>query len=63
VQTVIDALVAAANDSLDAAVESGDLTEAEAAERSADLEARITAHVNGERPDGPAPHALADEAA
>jgi hypothetical protein len=62
VQTVIDALVAEANDRLDAAVAAGDLTEAEAAERSADLEERVTAHVNGERPAGPVPEPAADAA-
>lgn len=55
VQTVIDALVAAANDRLEVAVEAGDLTEAEAAERSADLEERITALVNAGRPHRPGP--------
>lgn len=50
VQTVIDALVAEAQGHLDLAVENGRLTEEEAAEKAADLEARITARVNGERP-------------
>jgi len=50
VQTVIDALVAEAQGHLDLAVENGRLTEDEAAEKAADLEARITARVNGERP-------------
>ena len=50
VQTVIDALVAEAEGHLDLAVEDGRLTEAEAAERLADLTERITARVNGERP-------------
>ena len=50
VQTVIDAFVAEATAHLDEAVENGRLTEAEAAERAADLEERITAHVNGEHP-------------
>ena len=63
VQTVVDALVAEATDRLDAAVEAGDLTEAQAAERAADLEARITAHVNGERPEGPPEAAETDAAA
>ena len=38
VQTVIDALVAEATAHLDEAVENGRLTEAEAAERAADLD-------------------------
>ena len=50
VQTVIDALVAEATAHLDEAVENGRLTEAEAAERAADLTERITARVNGEHP-------------
>jgi hypothetical protein len=52
VQTVIDALVARADERLDEAVENGRLTEAQASERAAELEERITAHVNGERPAG-----------
>ena len=51
VQTVIDALVADATAHIDEEVAEGDLTEDEAAERKADLEERITALVNGERPD------------
>lgn len=50
VQTVVDALVAEAQGYLDLAVENGRLTEEEAAEKAADLEERITARVNGERP-------------
>lgn len=50
VQTVIDALVDEAQGHLDLAVEDGRLTEAEAAEKAATIEERITAHVNGERP-------------
>jgi hypothetical protein len=50
VQAVIDALVAEATTHLDEAVENGRLTEAEAAERAADLEEHITARVNGEHP-------------
>jgi hypothetical protein len=45
-QKVIDALVAAAKERLAAAVTAGDLTQAEADERSADLEARITEEVD-----------------
>ena len=52
VQTVIDALVAEATTHLDAAVANGELTEAEAIERKADLGEHITAMVNGERPAG-----------
>lgn len=63
VQTVIDALVAEANEHLDEAVENGRLTEAQASERAADLEERITAHVNGERPaGGPAADDASDDA-
>lgn len=51
-QAVIDALVAEASAHLDEAVADGRLTEAEATERRADLEERITAMVNGERPAG-----------
>ena len=58
-QAVIDAMVAAAQERIDAAVEAGRLDEAEAAERTADLTERITALVNegfqfgrGERPAG-----------
>ena len=56
-QAVIDAMVAAAQERIDAAVEAGRLDEAEAAERTADLTERITELVNdgfqfgrGERP-------------
>ena len=52
VQTVIDALVAEATTRVDAAVADGELTEAEAVERKADLVEHITAMVNGERPEG-----------
>lgn len=50
VQIVVDALVAEAEEHLELAVENGRLTEAEAAEKLADLTERITARVNGERP-------------
>jgi ribosomal protein S20 len=46
--TVIDAIVADAQERLDQAVEDGVLTQAEADERAADLEERATAFVNGE---------------
>ena len=55
-QTVIDAMVAEANAHLDAAVADGELTEAEAAQRQADLGERITALVNGELRAGLGPH-------
>lgn len=51
VRAVIDALVAEATAHLDEEVAEGDLTQDEAAERKADLEERITAMVNGERPE------------
>jgi hypothetical protein len=54
VQTVIDALVADATAHIDEEVAEGDLTEEEAAERKANLVERITARVNGERPERPA---------
>ncbi|NNF53155.1 MAG: hypothetical protein HKN03_01805 [Acidimicrobiales bacterium] len=47
-QTLIDALVTEHQEHLDQAVTDGRLTEEEAAERSADLEERVTARVNGE---------------
>jgi polyhydroxyalkanoate synthesis regulator phasin len=47
-QTVIDALVAEAQARIDAAVADGKIDADVAAERTADLEARITARVNGE---------------
>ena len=50
VQTVIDALVAAATARIDDEVAEGDLTEEEATERKADLEERMTDLVNGELP-------------
>lgn len=58
VDTVIDALVAEAEAHLDLAVESGRLTEEEAAEKAETLEERITARVNGERPERPFGHGL-----
>jgi hypothetical protein len=53
VQTVIDALVAAATAELDERVATGDLDEGRAAEIEADLVDRITAKVNSERGFGP----------
>jgi hypothetical protein len=63
VQTVIDALVAEASANLDEKVADGDLTEDEAAERKAELEERITAMVNGERPEGGFRERMADDGA
>jgi hypothetical protein len=54
VQTVIDALVADATAHIDEEVAEGDLTAEGAAARKADLVERITALVNGERPERPA---------
>lgn len=53
VQKVIDALVAEATAKIDDAVASGKLDSARADELKANLVERITARVNGERPDGP----------
>jgi hypothetical protein len=53
-QAVVDALVDEAEAHLDLAVESGRLTTEEAAERAEQLEERVTARVNGERPSHPA---------
>jgi hypothetical protein len=50
VQSVIDALVAAANERIDEAVADGDLDADDAAELKEDLPDRITALVNGELP-------------
>jgi hypothetical protein len=50
VQTVIDALVAEASARIDEAVADGDLTEAEATERRADIAEHVTDFVNGELP-------------
>ena len=52
IQDVIDALVADANARLDEAVANGRIDAAEADEKRAELEAAITARVNGEIPDG-----------
>jgi hypothetical protein len=54
VQAVIDALVTEATAHIDEEVAEGDLSEDDAADRKADLEERITAMVNGDRPDRPA---------
>ena len=50
---LVDALVAHQTERLDQAVADGKLTAEEAAEKSADLEERVTARVNGERPERP----------
>ncbi|MCU1374811.1 MAG: hypothetical protein JWO68_2097 [Actinomycetia bacterium] len=52
VQKVIDAVIAAQSAQLDQAVTDGKLTQAQATARKADLKARVTALVNGERPAG-----------
>ncbi len=62
-QTVIDALVDAAEEHLDLAVQNGRLTEEEAADKAEQIEERVTARVNGERPErpqGPGPDADPD---
>ena len=51
VEAVIDVLVAEANARLDEAVAEGRIDAAEADEKRAELEARITARVNGEVPE------------
>lgn len=66
-QKVIDAIVADVSADLDQAVADGKLTQAEADERKADLPEKVTAFVNGERPerDGPGrgqgPHGGVDD--
>ncbi|MGI9646715.1 MAG: hypothetical protein ACR2O6_15520 [Ilumatobacteraceae bacterium] len=50
VDTLVDELVAEKNSRLDEKVADGTLTAEEADEKRADLEERITARVNGERP-------------
>ena len=52
-QTVIDALVADATENINQKVADGDLTQEEADEKLAELPERITARVNGERPERP----------
>jgi polyhydroxyalkanoate synthesis regulator phasin len=53
VDTLIKALVAAAEDRIDAAVKAGKLTEAQATERKKNLTQRITDRVNNVRPERP----------
>jgi hypothetical protein len=52
-QTVIDALVADVSARIDEKVAEGDLTQEEADERKAELPERMTALVNGEKPERP----------
>ena len=52
-QTVVDALVADVSARIDEKVAEGDLTQAEADEKKAELSERITALVNGEKPERP----------
>jgi hypothetical protein len=52
VQTVVDAIVADISARIDEAVANGRLTQAEADEKKAELPERVTARVNGERPEG-----------
>jgi len=52
VQAVVDALVADATARIDEAAADGRLTQEEADEKKAELSERITARVNGERPEG-----------
>jgi len=56
-EALVDALVADAMERIDQAVADGKIDAATAAERSADIEERITARVNGERPERPTPPA------
>lgn len=55
VASVVDAIVAAARERLDLAVENGWLTQDQADARAADLEERVTELVNGELPAFPGP--------
>jgi len=56
VDTLIDALVQAHQERIAQAVEDGRLTQEEADERLADLEARVTERVNSAQPIGPGHH-------
>lgn len=60
VQSVVDALVAEAQAHMAEKVAEGDLTQEEADERLATVTERITAMVNGERPEGPPEGGLRD---
>ena len=55
-QTVIDALVDNAQARLDTKIAAGDIDAERAAEISASIEDRVTARVNGERPEGRSHH-------
>lgn len=61
VQAVVDALVADRTERIDQAVADGRLPQEEADEKKANLEERITALVNGERPEGAPPRDEGDE--
>lgn len=61
VQTVIDTLVEEATEHLDEAIANGRIEADAAAEKAAGLEERVTARVNGERPERPERPAGADE--
>jgi hypothetical protein len=63
VQTVVDAIVADMKSHLAQAGADGHLTQAEADTRAADAEEHATAMVNGERPSGPPPGAMAPDRA
>ena len=52
VQAVVDAIVADISARIDEGVANGRLTEEEADEKKAELPERVTARVNGERPEG-----------
>ncbi|MBA2327118.1 MAG: hypothetical protein H0V95_10815 [Actinobacteria bacterium] len=52
-RTVVDALVADVSARIDEKVAAGDLTQAEADEKKAELHERMTALVNGEKPERP----------
>ncbi|HEX6310269.1 MAG TPA: hypothetical protein VF152_01430 [Acidimicrobiia bacterium] len=52
VQTVVDALVADISARIDEGVAEGRLTQEEADAKKAELQERVTARVNGERPEG-----------
>jgi hypothetical protein len=56
-EALVDALVADAMARIDQAVVDGKIDATTAAEKSADLEERVTARVNGERPERPEPPA------
>jgi hypothetical protein len=53
IQVLVDLMVAEAAERVDQAVANGRLDEARAAEKLADIEERVTAHLNGEHPAHP----------